>query len=205
MNISQSIREQVRQSLEIKKSILDDSQLLSLIETVALECLETYRRKGKILLAGNGGSAADAQHIAAEFINRFQMERRPLAAFSLTTDTSVLTSIANDYSFDEIFSKQIRALGRANDVAVGISTSGNSKNVIKAVHTAKAIGIHTIGLTGRGGTLSEIAELVFAVQSDITARIQETHMTIGHILCDLVERLLFENMTKPKNAGKIVL
>jgi D-sedoheptulose 7-phosphate isomerase len=119
------------------------------------------------------------------------MERRPLAAIALTTDTSVLTSIGNDYHFDEIFIKQVQALGRENDVAVGISTSGNSKNVNKAVSAAKDIGIYTIGLTGRGGKLAEIADLVFTVESDTTARIQETHITIGHILCDLVERILF--------------
>ena len=147
----------------------------------------------KILLFGNGGSAADAQHITAEFINRFQMERRPLAAIALTTDTSVLTSIGNDYHFDEIFIKQVQALGRKNDVAVGICTSGNSENVNRALGEAKEIGIYTIGLTGRGGKLAEIADLVFTVESDTTARIQETHITIGHILCDLVERILFED------------
>lgn len=145
----------------------------------------------KILIFGNGGSAADAQHIAAEFVNRFKIERPPLAALSLTTDTSVITSIGNDYNFDEIFAKQIMALGRKYDIAWGISTSGNSKNVIKAINAAKKTGIFTIGMTGRGGKLAECADLVFPVESDTTARIQETHICLGHILCDLVDRILF--------------
>ena len=145
----------------------------------------------KILIFGNGGSAADAQHIAAEFVNRFQIERPPMAALALTTDTSIITSIGNDYHFVDIFSKQVTALGRKDDVAIGISTSGNSKNVIKAVHAAKNAGMQAIGLTGRGGELAKCADLVFAVKSDVTARIQETHSILGHILCDLVDRILF--------------
>jgi D-sedoheptulose 7-phosphate isomerase len=146
---------------------------------------------GKVLIFGNGGSAADAQHLAAEFVNRFQIERPPLAAIALTTDTSVLTSIGNDYDFDNIFSKQIKALGKKGDVAWGISTSGNSPNVVKAVKTARNIGISTLGMTGRGGELAGCADLVLAVASDTTARIQETHITLGHILCELVERKLY--------------
>jgi D-sedoheptulose 7-phosphate isomerase len=145
----------------------------------------------KILIFGNGGSAADAQHIAAEFVNRFQIERPPMAALALTTDTSIITSIGNDYHFDDIFSKQMMALGREDDVAIGISTSGNSKNVVNAIRAAKDIGIFTIGLAGRGGELAMCADLVFSVQSDITARIQETHIILGHIFCDLVDRTLF--------------
>jgi D-sedoheptulose 7-phosphate isomerase len=145
----------------------------------------------KILIFGNGGSAADAQHIAAEFVNRFQIERPPLAALALTTDTSIITSIANDYHFDDIFSKQIKALGKKDDIAIGISTSGNSKNVINAIYDAKDLGMFTIGLSGPGGILIECSDLVFSVQSNITARIQEAHITLGHILCDLVDTILF--------------
>ena len=145
----------------------------------------------KILIFGNGGSAADAQHIAAEFINRFQIERPPLAAIALTTDTSVITSIGNDYSFDEIFSKQIKALGKKDDIAWGISTSGNSANVIKGINAAKEFGLFTIGFTGQGGKLAQCADMVFPVKSDKTARIQEVHITLGHIFCDLVERIIF--------------
>ena len=145
----------------------------------------------KILIFGNGGSAADAQHLAAEFVNRFQIERPPLAAIALTTDTSILTSIGNDYHFDDIFSKQIQALGQKSDIAWGISTSGNSSNVLKAVATSQKIGITTIGFTGRAGKLSDCADLVFSVESDTTARIQETHIFLGHILCDLLDRKLY--------------
>jgi len=145
----------------------------------------------KILIFGNGGSAADSQHIAAEFVNRFRIERPPLAALALTTDTSVLTSIGNDYHFDEVFEKQIHALGIKGDIAWGISTSGNSPNVVKAVRAARAKGLTTIGMTGKGGKLAECADLVLTVESSITARIQETHITMGHLLCELVDRILF--------------
>jgi len=145
----------------------------------------------KLLIFGNGGSAADAQHIAAEFVNRFRIERPPLAAIALTTDTSVITSIGNDYHFDEIFEKQVRALGRKDDIAIGISTSGNSENVVRAITASEEMGIFTIGLAGRGGKLAECADMIFPVASDVTARIQESHITLGHILCELVDRSLF--------------
>jgi D-sedoheptulose 7-phosphate isomerase len=153
-------------------------------------------RGNKILIFGNGGSAADAQHLAAEFVNRFQIERPPLAALALTTDTSTLTSIGNDYHFDDIFAKQVQALGRPGDIAWGISTSGNSANVIKAIQLARKIGLSTIGMTGRAGELAGCVDLVFTVASNVTARIQESHMTIGHILCDLVDRRLYPNEFK---------
>ena len=152
---------------------------------------EAIKSGHKILLFGNGGSAADAQHLAAEFVNRFKIERPPLAALALTTDTSIITSIGNDYHFDEIFSKQVMALGQKGDIAIGISTSGNSENVLKAVNAAKTSGIFTIGFTGRGGKLAEAADLTLTVTSDTTARIQEVHITMGHIICDLVDRILF--------------
>jgi len=145
----------------------------------------------KILLFGNGGSAADCQHIAAEFVNRFQMERRPLPAIALTTDTSIITSIGNDYSYEEIFSKQVQALGKKGDIALGISTSGNSPNVIKAALEAKESGLSIIGFSGSKGKLKEISNFPFCVNSDTTARIQEVHILLAHILCDLTERILF--------------
>ncbi|MFH2092414.1 MAG: D-sedoheptulose 7-phosphate isomerase [Pseudomonadota bacterium] len=147
----------------------------------------------KILLFGNGGSAADCQHIAAEFINRFQMERRPLPAMALTTDTSVITSIGNDYSFDDIFLKQIQALGQNGDIAIGISTSGNSPNVIKAVKEAKEMGLTVIGLSGSKGELKQLSDFPFCVDSPVTARIQEVHILLAHILCDLTERTYFND------------
>jgi D-sedoheptulose 7-phosphate isomerase len=150
-----------------------------------------FSRGSKLLIFGNGGSAADAQHLVAEFVNRFQIERPPLAAVALTTDTSILTSIGNDYHFDDIFSKQVEAIGRQGDIAWGISTSGNSTNVIRAIKAANKIGMSTIGMTGRAGELAGCVDLVFAVASDTTARIQESHITVGHILCDLVDRKLY--------------
>lgn len=179
----------LRESLEVKEQFIKNN--LDLIQRGA-DSLATCITSGhKVLIFGNGGSAADAQHIAAEFVNRFQVERPPLAAIALTTDTSIITSIANDYHFDQIFSKQVRALGQKDDIAIGISTSGNSRNVLEAIHAARDIGMFTIGLTGRGGKLAECADLVFRVESDTTARIQEAHITLGHILCDLLERILF--------------
>lgn len=147
----------------------------------------------KVLLFGNGGSAADAQHLAAEFVNRFLIERPPLPAIALTTDTSILTSISNDYGYVETFAKQVKALGRAGDVAIGISTSGSAANVVKAVKAAKDLGLKTVGLTGgNGGDLVKIADFSLVVDSSSTPRIQETHITIGHVLCEMVDRMLFQ-------------
>ena len=185
----------LQDSLETKEQSVKNN--INLIQKAADRLTECITSGHKILLFGNGGSAADAQHIAAEFVNRFQIERQPLAALALTTDTSVITSIGNDYHFDEIFSKQILALGKKDDIAVGLSTSGNSKNVIQAIEAAKELDMFTIGLTGRGGRLAECADLVFKIESDTTARIQETHITLAHILCDLVERILFPEKFNP--------
>ena len=181
----------VAESIRVKQMFIEENAELAVkgAERIAKSLASGH----KVLIFGNGGSAADAQHIAAEFVNRFQIERPPLAAMALTTDTSVITSIGNDYHFDDIFAKQIRALGKPDDIAVCISTSGNSKNVIHAVEAAKEIGIFTIALTGRGGKLAHSADMVFSVKSDVTARIQETHITLGHIFCELVDRILFPN------------
>ena len=150
------------------------------------------RSGGKILLCGNGGSAADSQHLAAEFVGRFVKERKALPAMALTTDTSILTSIGNDYSFDKVFSRQVEALGAANDILFGISTSGNSPNVLAAVTTARGLGLKTIGLAGKdGGALAKSVDLPLVVRSTNTARVQECHITIGHIICELVEDWMF--------------
>jgi D-sedoheptulose 7-phosphate isomerase len=184
------------------KQILDESikakqdfvlNNLELINKAALEIVKTLNAGNKILLFGNGGSAADCQHIAAEFINRFQIERRPLAAVSLTTDTSVITSIGNDYSFDDIFTKQIQALGKKGDIALGISTSGNSTNIIKGANTAKEMGLTVMGFSGTKGKLKKFSDFSFCVNSKITARIQEVHILIAHMLCDLSERIIFND------------
>lgn len=150
---------------------------------------------GKLLIFGNGGSAADAQHLAAEFVNRFRINRRPLAALALTTDSSILTSISNDFDYDQIFSKQIEALGKPEDVALGISTSGNSPNVIKGIVAARVIGMKTAGLTGGtahpGGKMAGLCDLLLNVPADVTAHIQETHLWVEHVLCEIVETRMF--------------
>jgi D-sedoheptulose 7-phosphate isomerase len=162
------------------------------VARAALMMIEALRAGRKILLFGNGGSAADAQHIAAEFVNRYQMERPGLAAIALTTDTSILTSIANDTAFEEIFSRQIEALGQAGDVTVAITTSGRSANMIRGVEAARQRGLHTIGLLGKdGGAVKDLVDVPIIVPSDSTSRIQEVHITIGHILCELVEQSLY--------------
>lgn len=176
-------------SLAVKKASITHSldTLVQTAQTMA-ECLTSGH---KILIFGNGGSAADAQHIAAEFVNRFQVERPPLAVLALTTDSSILTSIGNDYHFDDIFIKQIAALGQPGDLAWGISTSGNSKNVVKALEHAREKGLITLGMCGQGGKIPLLCDRVLPVDSTVTARIQECHITMGHILCDLVDRILF--------------
>lgn len=176
-------------SIAVKRRFIADQS--ATIAAAAQRIADTLVSGHKVLLFGNGGSAADAQHIAAEFVNRFVIERPPLAAIALTTDTSILTSIGNDYSYEEIFSKQIRALGRKDDLAVGISTSGNSPNVIAGMVAATAAGMATIGLSGAGGRLPEVSDICLEVDSPTTARIQECHILAAHIICDLVDRILF--------------
>jgi len=151
-----------------------------------------FESGNKLLIFGNGGSAADAQHLAAEFVNRFQIERPPLPALALTTDSSVITSIGNDYDFSEIFSKQVKAFGKKGDIALGISTSGNSINVLNALQVAKSMDITTAALTGNdGGEIGKAVDILLNVDSDATPRIQETHLTACHLICDLVEKQLF--------------
>ena len=188
------ILESLRESIAVKeKTVRTSTDLIIRGARMLAECMASGH---KVLIFGNGGSAADAQHIAAEFVNRFKIERSPLAAIALTTDTSILTSIGNDYDFDLVFSKQIRAIGKKHDIAWGISTSGNSKNVVAAIEAAKSLELITIGMTGSGGLLADCADLVYTVPSKITAHIQETHITIAHMLCDLVDRILFPNEYK---------
>ena len=183
------IHSMFRDSAEIKLRFVEQYALD--IELVARRMAETLRRGGKILLFGNGGSAADAQHLAAEFVGRFARNRRALAALALTTDTSALTSIGNDLGFDQIFARQVEALGRPGDVVVAISTSGNSPNVLKGIEAAQRRGCITVGVTGgSGGVLAKLVDVVFVVPSNETPRIQETHITLGHALCALVEELL---------------
>lgn len=161
---------------------------MDVIQLMAERCKEALKAGNKVLFCGNGGSAADAQHLAAELIGRFQKERRSLASIALTTDTSILTAVANDYGYDEVFARQVEGLGRSGDVLIGISTSGNSANVVKAALKARDTGMHTIAFTGEGGgKLKDICDITFAVPSKVTARIQEIHIMVGHIICELVE------------------
>ena len=172
------------------------------IVAVARQMADSLRRGGKLLFFGNGGSAADSQHLAAEFVNRFLRQRGALAAVALTTDTSALTSISNDLGFDQVFSRQVEALGRPGDVVVAISTSGGSPNVLRAVETARRLGCVTVALTGgSGGALAAAADEAFVVPSAETPRIQETHITLGHALCALVEDLLAAPANRPAGAG----
>ena len=166
---------------------------LEVIVSVVEGITAALKAGNKILLFGNGGSAADAQHLAAEFVNRFIIERPPLPAIALSTDTSIITSIGNDYDFSEIFSKQIRAIGQAGDVAWGISTSGSSPNIIKAIEVAKKIGMVTIGLTGKdGGQIAKMVDYSLNVSSNSTPRIQEVHITAGHVICEMIDFKLFQ-------------
>lgn len=172
------------------QQVISGSKLSEIAEMVDL-ILTAYRNGGKVILCGNGGSAADAQHLAAELVGRFKLERRALPAIALNTNTSILTALANDYGYETVFSRQVEALANKNDIVIGLSTSGNSPNVIKAIEAAKTRGAKTIGLTGgNGGKLAEVADLNITVPSDNTPRIQEAHITIGHIVCELVEREL---------------
>jgi D-sedoheptulose 7-phosphate isomerase len=190
MEISR-MRDTIAQSIAVKQRILDDPTLLERIAAVAEACAACLRRGRKVLLAGNGGSAADAQHLAAELVGRFRRNRGGLAGIALTTDTSLLTSVANDYGFAQIFRRQVEALGQPDDVFIGISTSGNSPNLLEAVAAAAERGLVTVALTaGSGGLLAPRCDHALVVPASDTARIQESHILIGHIVCELVEDAL---------------
>ena len=184
------ILKRFKESSEVKTRFLKEN-LSRLLEAVNLVS-HAFEAGNKLFFFGNGGSAADAQHLAAEFVNRYIMDRPPLPAIALTTDTSILTSISNDFTFAEVFMKQLRALGKDGDVAIGLSTTGASPNVIKAFEVGKEMGMKTIAFTGNdGGILAKIADIPLVVPSTSTPRIQETHILIGHILCEMVEHQIF--------------
>ncbi len=186
-----SIRAEVSASIAVKQALLDDAGLLAQIEALAARCISSLRAGGKIIFAGNGGSFADAQHLSAEFVSRFKFDRAPLASLALGTNNSAISAIGNDYGYDQVFSRELEAVARAGDVFVGISTSGNSPNILAAAEKAVALGISCFCLTGRtGGKLTGICECL-RMPSDETARIQECHITIGHIICGLVESQYF--------------
>ena len=182
------VQERIQESIDVKRRILNDPVLLKQIENSAQMLRATLDHGGKILFCGNGGSAADAQHLTAEFVGRFQRERKAMAAVCLNANVSSLTAIANDYSYDFVFARAVEALMKPEDVLVGISTSGNSENVYRAVLKAKKIGGKTISLLGKnGGKIKDMSDIPIIVPSDCTARVQEAHILIGHIICEMVE------------------
>ena len=186
------ICKEISDSINVKQKILEDAALVQSIYEVAGECIAAYQRGSRVLLAGNGGSAADAQHIAAEFVSRYAFDRPGLAAIAFTTDTSILTAIGNDYGYEQIFRRQLEANGRQGDVFIGISTSGNSPNVLTALQCARERGILAVGLTGEGGTkMQSFCDHCIKVPSMSTPRIQESHILLGHIICGMVEDALF--------------
>jgi len=192
-NLISDIKKSISESIQVKQNILENPDLLSKISLVSQEIINAFKNDKKVLFCGNGGSAADAQHIAAELSGRFYFDREPLFAEALHVNTSYITAVANDYSYDEVFSRLVKAKGRAGDILIGISTSGNSKNVIKAIEVANEIGMISVGMTGKtGGKMKDICKYLINVPSTDTPRIQEAHIMIGHIFCEIVEKVLFE-------------
>ncbi|MBI2437438.1 MAG: D-sedoheptulose 7-phosphate isomerase [Lentisphaerae bacterium] len=184
--------QEIKASIEVKQAILADAALLGLIQQIAEQAVRVYRAGHKLLLAGNGGSAADAQHIAGELVNRFRFDRAALPAVALSTDTSVLTAIGNDSGFDQVFARQVEALGVSGDMFIGISTSGKSVNIIRALEVCAAKGIIRVGFTGQGGgEMARLCDYCLAMPSRETPRVQEAHIMIAHIFCALVEETLF--------------
>lgn len=186
------IKNQITDSRDTKSKLLENQKFLDTLESVAKACVSLYKSKKKTILAGNGGSAADAQHIAAELVGRYGFDRPSIPSLALTTDTSNLTAIGNDYGYDAVFSRQLEGMGQEGDLFIGISTSGNSKNVINAFHSAKKMGITTVALVGRdGGEMARLADHAIIIPSNETPRIQESHILVGHIICDIIEKELF--------------
>ena len=186
------VAQQISESIAVKQAMLNDAALIAQVESIAALIVDIYREGGKVLLAGNGGSAADAQHIAAELVSRFSFDRPALPAMALTTDTSILTAIGNDYGYDSLFSRQLQANARPGDVFIAISTSGNSANILRALEAAAELDLITVGLSGAGGgAMADLCQQCIEIPSTDTPRIQEGHITIGHILCASTEQALF--------------
>ncbi len=188
------IQQTVQQSIDLKNSILQQQTLLDNINVVANSCIDMFKAGNRLLIAGNGGSAADAQHIAAEFVCRFNFERPGLPAMALATNYSMITAAGNDYSFDDIFAREVEANGHAGDIFIGITTSGNSENILRAMQAAKAKDILCVGLAGEAGKIQQQADICLSVPSTCTPRIQESHIMIGHIICEIVENNLFARL-----------
>jgi len=193
------VESQIKASIATKEALLQNSDLLNLIADVSQVVTDAYQKGKKTLLAGNGGSAADAQHIAGEFVSRFYFDRPGLPSIALSTDTSILTAIGNDYGYEKLFSRQIQAHGNTGDVFIGISTSGNSPNILKALAECKEKGVISVGLTGAsGGKMAELCDYCIKVPSPETPRIQEVHILIGHIICCIVEENIFGGLKVTK-------
>lgn len=191
MNLDR-VLENIRENMEVKQKLLDDPALTPLIRDAVIRCVKSIRAGGKILFCGNGGSAADAQHLAAELSGRYLIDRPPMNAEALHVNTSYLTAVANDYSFDQVYARRIEAIGKEGDVLVALSTSGNSENVIQAMMQAKGQGMAVVGLTGkRPGRMEDFADTLIRVPSSSTPRIQEAHILVGHIMCELIENAIF--------------
>lgn len=194
-NMKQYIAKQLNDAYQIKKQLSESEEIQRALSDISKVVIAAYERGNKTLIAGNGGSAADAQHIAGEFVSRFYFDRPALASIALTTDTSILTAIGNDYGYEKVFSRQIQANGVKGDVFICISTSGNSRNIIEAILAAKEKGLITVGLTGQmGGKMKELCDHIICIPSDETPRIQEGHILIGHIVCAVVEEALFSRV-----------
>jgi len=192
-HLREMVQDRIRRSISVKQALLLDTQLQDALMDVAMQIVRSLRAGGKVLFFGNGGSAADAQHLAAEFTGRYLKERRALPALALSVNSSSLTAIGNDYGFDLVFSRQLEALGREGDIAVGISTSGNSRNVIRALEVAKSKSIYSVALTGAsGGAMKGLADCAICVPSEETPRIQECHILAGHIICEIVEEVMLD-------------
>jgi D-sedoheptulose 7-phosphate isomerase len=191
-SMTHDIKRILQASIATKQQIVENDTLLAVIEQVTKVIVEAFRNGNKVLFCGNGGSAADAQHLAAEFSGRFYSDRNPLPSEALHCNTSYLTAVANDYGYDVVYSRMIKGIGRPGDVLIGLSTSGNSKNIVKAIEQASELGMISVSLTGStGGAMKDISNYLINVPSNDTPRIQESHITIGHIICELVERELF--------------
>lgn len=185
------IEDHIRASIDTKVQVLGDKNLIAKIEEVTVEFIKAFNNGNKIIFAGNGGSAADAQHLAAEFVSRFEYDRPGLPSISLSTDTSMITAIGNDYGYENLFLRQLQAQSKPGDIFVGITTSGNSKNIVAAMKECNGLGVKSVALCGASGAVHDLADYVLAVPSTHTPRIQESHILIGHIICGLVEQTIF--------------
>lgn len=186
------VKENLQKSIDLKNQLIQDSNFISTISSVAEKIIECYQQEGKVLFCGNGGSAADSQHLAAELSGRYYYDRPPLFSEALHVNTSYVTAVANDYSYEEVYARLTKAMGKKDDILIGLSTSGNSKNVIRAFEEAQQIGMLTIGMTGSGGgKMKALSDIFIEIPSKDTPRIQECHMLAGHTICEIVEQTLF--------------